>query len=119
MPKWAENAREEYRRRCLSGVLAHKAEGGGGNDRFRSVSHLQRLEDGGDVNFHRRFGQVEHAGDGLVALTLHHQGEHLHLPFCQTEIGGGSPNFRGRGYCSGYRGGLAAIEYLRWNVDTA
>src|SRR6185312_2131234 len=68
MPKWAENAREEYRRRCLSGVLAHKAEGGGGNDRFRSVSHLQRLEDGGDVNFHRRFGQVEHAGDGLVAL---------------------------------------------------
>ena len=79
----------------LSGVLAHEAEVGGGNDRFRAVGHLQRLEDGGDVNFYRRFGKVKDAGDSLVALALHHQGEHLYLPFGQTKIGGRGPSFNG------------------------
>jgi len=40
-------------RKCearLYRVLAHAAEGGGGNDRFPAVGHLQRLEDGGEVN---------------------------------------------------------------------
>src|SRR5689334_7247679 len=117
--QWAESEREEYGPRCLSGVLAHEAEVGGGNDRFRAVGHLQRLEDGGDVNFYRRFGKVEDAGDSLVALALHHQGEHLYLPFGQTKIGGRGPSFNGRECYSGHRSGLAAIEYFGRNVDSA
>src|SRR6516225_3383982 len=90
----AEIASEEYRPRWLPSVLAHEAKGGGGNDRFRAVGHLQRFEDGGDVNFYRRFGKVEDAGDSLIALASHHQGEHLDLPFGQTKIGGRGPSFR-------------------------
>jgi hypothetical protein len=58
--QWAEDAFEERRLSCLMGVPA-QAEGGGGNNCFRAVGHLQRLKDGGDVNFHRRLCKLEHA----------------------------------------------------------
>jgi hypothetical protein len=45
--KRAVDAREER-------TLAHPDAGGGGNDRFRAVRHLQRLDDGGDVNLHHQ-----------------------------------------------------------------
>ena len=47
----------------------------------------QRLQDGGDVVLHRRFREIEQAADRLVALALHHQRQHIDLPFSQAEVG--------------------------------
>ena len=53
--------------------------------RLGSVSHFQRLENGGDVVLDGRLGKVERATDGLVAFALHNQRKHIDLPFGKPE----------------------------------
>ena len=47
----------------------------------------QRLQDGGDMVLHRRLGELEPSADRLVALALHHQRQHVDLPFGQSQVG--------------------------------
>src|SRR5262252_8169335 len=54
-------------------------------DRLRAVAYVERLEDGGDVDLHRAFGDVELARDDLVRLALDHELEHLQLALGQVE----------------------------------
>src|SRR6516225_9704709 len=73
----------------------------GGDDRLGAVGCLEGAEDCRNVNFHRRLGKVERAADCLVALTLHHQGEHLHLPGRREwRFDGTAPAWAATGGCS-------------------
>ena len=57
-----------------------------GNDRLGSGSHVQRLEDRGDVLLHCWFGQIERTADRLVALALHHESEHVGFSLRQPKL---------------------------------
>ena len=54
---------------------------------FVALGSLCTASDGVDVIFHRGLGHVEKMRDYLVALPLHHQREHLHLPVGEPELG--------------------------------
>ena len=92
-----------------------------GEHRLGAVRHPQRLQDGGDVVLHRRFGEVEPAADRLVALALHHQRQHVDLPFGQSQIGRRRLRLGRRRSAARRRrfGALAGTEDLRRNIDAA
>src|SRR5690606_27873904 len=58
------------RRRLGSGAPLHQAHIGGRDSRLGAVARLERLEDGGDVDLHRAFGEAEGIGDLLVRLAV-------------------------------------------------
>jgi len=76
------------RKRLFPTALRAQAERGSRHGRFSAVGDLEPLQNGGDMDLHRRLGEVKSAADGLVALALHHEREHLHLALRQAEIDG-------------------------------
>jgi len=67
------------------------------HNRLGTVRRLQNLKNRRDMDFYRWLGKIKCAADGLVALALHHQGEHLHLPLSQTEFGSRDASILQRG----------------------
>ena len=55
--------------------------------RLGPVGDVQCLENGRHMVLHGRLGQIERAADQLVALALHHQRQHVDLPFRQAKLG--------------------------------
>jgi len=58
-----------------------------GDQRLRATGHAQRLENGGDVDFHRPLGEPEQFGNFAIRTALDHQRQHIALTAGQPQIG--------------------------------
>ena len=89
--------------------------------RLGTAAHIERLEYCGNVIFHGRLRQTEHAGDCLVAFALHEDGQHFDLARRQSMIGRRYARWiAGRLPRSGMlRRRPAVREEFGWNIDAA